>query len=271
MVAMRTDSIDMLALLAQRASLVEQIADGGASKRTLTLTLPFSQSTITRVIHDLAIAKLIQKDNNDYKLTLHGRVAFRSFRHVVDRYSGLTAAAPLLSHLPKTAVIPGVVFDDATIIRPAPPAPDAPRTRFLDHIRQGEEVVGIGNVTTRRSVEVFYEQLTEHDLQLSLLLNEQVVEQLRYAHHDTLSTALQMDHCTLQSLEQTPPFSLTIIDWTVLWLGIYNECGQLQGMLRTTSFAAVEWAEQRLQEYADQATPIRLRGTITGTEERQSS
>lgn len=267
---MRTDAIDMLALLAQRASLVEQIADGGASKRTLTLTLPFSQSTITRAIHDLTVAKLIQKDDNDYKLTLHGRVAYRSFRHVVDRYSGLIAAAPLLSYLPETAAIPGVVFDDATIIRPSPPAPDAPRTRFLDHIRQGEEVVGTGNVTTQLSVEVFYEQLTEHDLQLSLLLNEQVVEQLRYTHHDTLSTALQMDHCTLQSLEQTPPFSLTIIDWTALWLGIYNECGQLQGMLRTKSSAAVEWGEQCLQEYAERATPVSLRGATARPDEQRS-
>ena len=157
------------------------------------------------------------------------------------------------------------------ILRPSSTTPDGPRTRFIDRVRQSEEVVGTGNVTTQRLVKAFHKQLTGHNLQLSLLLDEQVVEQLRHAHHDTLDTALQMEHCTLQSLEQTPPFSLAIIDWMDLWLGVYNERGQLQGMLRTESSAAVEWAEQRLQEYAERATSIRLQETTIRTEEQRST
>lgn len=246
----------MLALLTQRASLVEQIANGGASKRTLAMTLPLSRSTVTRAIQDLATVQLIRKDGNTYALTVRGRIAYREFRRTVTRYRGLIDARDLLDQVPETTALPGVVFEDATVIQPAPPTPDRPRTRFLDHVHQGEKIVGMGIIINQRLVEVFHNQLTAHDLQLSLLLDEQVIEHLWHAHYDRLCTALQIDHCTLQSVEQTPPFSLAIIDWTEIWLGVYNDCGQLQGILRTESSAAVEWAEQRLQEYAERATPI---------------
>jgi predicted transcriptional regulator len=251
-----TDAIDILNLFAKRASIVHQIADGGASKRALTMTLPLSRSTIVRAIQDLTMAQLIQKDGDEYEFTLHGWIAYREFRRVIDHYSGLTAATPLLHHLPPTTMLPGIIFNDVTVIRPTPPASDAPRTRFVDRVRRSEEIVGTGTVVSQRLVEVFHNQLTSHGLKLMLFLNEQVVEHLWDAHHDTLCTALKIDHCTLQSVEQMPPFSLVIVDWTDIWLGIYNACGQLQGILHTESSAAVEWAEQRLQQYAERSTPV---------------
>lgn len=251
-----TDSIDMLALLAQRSSLVEQIADGGASKRDLTITLPHSRSTITRALKDLIAANVLQKVDTNYELTLHGRVVYREFRRVIDRYNGLTAASPLLGHLPETTTLPGALFDDATIIQPTPPAPDTPQTQFACRIRQSDAVTGIAPVVRQRFIELFHNQFITHDLQLTLVLDEQVIEHLRHAHHTALSTALQTDHCTLLSLEQTPPFSLAIVDQTDLWFGVYNECGQLQGILRTESSAAVTWAKQYIQQYAEQATRV---------------
>lgn len=250
------DPIEMIALLAQRASIVEQIANGGESKRALTQTLPLSRSTITRAIQDLTTAQMVQKVGNNYELTLHGQIAHREFRHLVDRYSGLTAAMPLLDHLPETTVIPGIVFDDATVIQPSPPIPDAPRTRFVNRIRQSEKVIGTVKVVNQQMVKLFHNQFTTRDPQLSLLLDKQVVEHLQHAHADILRTVLETDHSTFWSSKQMPPFSLTLIDQSELWLGIYNEHGQLQGFLHTESPSAVEWAEQRLQHLIGQATPI---------------
>lgn len=265
-----SDATDMLSLLTQRAAIVKQIAAGGASKRTLTMTLPCSRSTITRALQDLTIAQLVQKDGNNYELTLHGKIAYRDFCQVIDRYNGLATAASLLDHLPETAAIPSVIFEDVTVIRPSSTIPDAPRIQFVDRIRQSKEVVGVGSILTQHLVEVFRDQLIEDDLQTTLILDEQVVEHLRNTYQKTFDTALETDHCTLQSIEQPPPFSLTIVDWTELWLGIYNEYGQLQGMLQTESPAAVRWAEQRLGQYTERATLVCRRGTITGTKKQQS-
>jgi hypothetical protein len=56
---------------------------------------------------------------------------------------------------------------------------------------------------------------------------------------------------------------------TKLWLGVYNEHGQLQGFLQTASSAAVEWAEQRLQHLTGQATSICRQDAIAKAPEKQ--
>jgi predicted transcriptional regulator len=262
---------DVLSLVDRRPQLLARLNEGTATKQELKTTLGVSRSTVDRAINELERAQLIDRSDRAYTLTLRGRIAYREFRRTVDRYDSLSAATSLLEHLPETTELPGVLFDNTTVILPSSPAPETPRTEFVNRVRQSEVVVGTSTVVNQRLVEVFDNQLTAHDLQLSLLLDKQVVEYLRDAHHDTLCTALATDRCTLQSIEQTPPFNLTIVNWTDLWLGVHDDCGRLQGVLHTESAAAVEWAEQYLQEYTEQATPICLRDRERNPPDEQSS
>jgi predicted transcriptional regulator len=260
---------EILSLVDRRAQLLTCLQEGTATKRELETALDISRSTVDRAINELETAQLIDRPDRAYSLTLRGRIAYREFHRTVDRYDSLIDATSLLDHLPETATIPGVIFEDATVIRPSPPTPNTPRTQFADKVRQSEVVVGTGNVVSQHLIEVFHEQLTAHDLQLSLFLDKQVVEHLRHAYANILRTVLEIDHCTLWSAKQTPPFSLAIIDCSELWLGVYNEHGQLQGFLQTESSAAVEWAEQRLQQLTGQATSICRQDAIAKAPEKQ--
>lgn len=250
------DSADVLTLIAQRAQLVQQLSDGIVSTRSLTQILPTSRSTVTRALNKLEAKDLVQRGGNGYELTHYGQFVYQTYRQAIDRYDTLTAAKPLLHHLPESSAIPRDVFDDATVIRPKPPIPDAPRTQFANRVRQSEKVIGTVKIVDHRLVELFHDQLTTHDFQLSLLLDKQVAESLRHMYLNIFRTMLEIDHCTLWSAKQMPPFSLVVIDCSELWLGVYNEYGQLQGFLQTESSAAVEWAEQYLQQLIGQATSV---------------
>ncbi len=258
------DSTDVLILIAQREQLIQQLSDGGASIRELAQTLTVSRSTVNRSLDDLKAAKVVQKNGESYELTLYGRFTYQRYCRMSNGYKTLKDALPLLEHLPRPTAIPDSIFDDASVLRPSAPMPDALRTRLADRIRQSEKIIGTVPIVSQRLTEVFYEQLTTHDLRLSLLLSEQVVKHLRQTYYDGLSTALEIDHCTLWSAEQTPPFSLVIIDGTDLWLGVYDECGYLQGILRSELLSAIEWAKQHLQSHIEQATPVCRKKPITG-------
>lgn len=258
------EQTDILVLIAQREQLVQQVSDGGASIRELAQTLTLSRSTVNRALNDFKTVQVVQKNGAGYELTSYGRIAYRRYCRLSNGNETLRNAQPLLDHLPEPTAIPDTIFDDAVVMRPSAPTPDTLRTQVADRIRQSEEVVGTAPIVCQRFIKLFHDQLTTHDLQLSLLLSEQVVNHLWNAHHDCLNMALETDDCTLWSAEQTPPFSLVIIDSTSLWLGVYDECGQLQGILQSESPVAIEWAEQHLQHHTEQATPVSRKESIAG-------
>lgn len=255
-------STDILILIVQREQLVRQLAEKSASIRELAQTLTISRSTVNRALNDLKAAQVVQKNGADYELTLYGRFVYQKYNRISNGYDTLGDALPLLNHLPKPTAVPDTIFDSASVMRPTAPSPDALQSQLAACIRQSEEVIGTAPIVSQRFVELFHDQLTTHDLRLSLLLSEQVVKHLWNTHHDGLSTAMETDHCTLWSAEQTPPFSLIIIDSTDLWLGVYDECGHLQGLLQSESPAAIEWAKQHLHHHIDQSTPICLQELI---------
>lgn len=247
---------ELLTLLAHRAPILRAIADGYATKRSLKEEVTVSRSTINRAIDDFETAQLVKKAENEYELTTYGWLVWQEYRRVIDRCEPLAAAIPLLSHLPAEPLFPGVVFDDTTIYVPDSPNPNFPLTQFERRVRQSETIIGVGTSVTQRNVEFFLGQIRTNNLQLSMLLEETVVDYLWQTHPDALRTVLQNNQCTLWSVEQTPSYSLAVVDSMDLWLGSYNDHGQLQGLLLTESPAAVAWAEERLQQYIEQATPI---------------
>lgn len=250
------NATDVLGLLAQRREIVQQIADGGASKRALALEQPHSRSTISRVLRDLTAAQLVHKDGSDYELTGPGRIAYREFRRIAERYTGLGNALPLLDHLPDATALPGVLFEEATVIQPARPNPDAPRTRLAECVRRSAEIVGMTPIVSQRLIGMFHDALTTHEVQLSLLLSEQGTAHLWNTYREQIVTALASERCTIRTREQVPPFSLVIMDRAEVWLGVYTESGQLQGMLQSKASGAVEWAEQVLQHQIELATSV---------------
>ncbi|MFC6964943.1 helix-turn-helix transcriptional regulator [Halocatena marina] len=262
-------SADVLTLIAQRAQLVQQLSNEDVSTRSLTQILPASRSTVTRSLNKLEAKGLVQRSGNDYELTHYGRFVYQTYQQVIDRYDTLTAAKPLLHHLPESVAIPRDVFDDATVIRPKPPIPDDPRTQFANRVRQSEKIIGTAKIVDHRLVELFHDQLTTHDFQLSLLIDKQVAEYFRHTYVNIFRTMLEIDHCTLWSAKQMPPFSLVIIDCSELWLGVYNEHGQSQGFLQTESSEAVEWAEQYLQQLTEQATSVDQQDAIAKAKRKQ--
>lgn len=249
-------STDLLALIAQRAQMIQLIADGNKSKRSITTMLPVSRSTVTRALKALTDAQLVHQAKDGYALTLQGQLAYQAFQEVTDYYETLIAAKQLLQYLPATASINRSLFEGATVYHADCTNPDAPRIRFEDLVRRSEDIVGIYPIISQRTLDIYLDQLSNRTLHLSLLLDATASEHLQQESPDKIHTASQAEHCTLYVCPQTPPFSLVIVDQTELWFGVYDDQGHLKGGLQNASHTAITWAEQCLQQYSNQGYQI---------------
>lgn len=241
---------EILSIVSKRDEILHAIADGTVTKRQLKERVSVSRSTIDRAIKNLEEKRILKRSGDSYEFTPYGKLIHTEYRRTTDRVSTFTAAKDLLQYLPANQILPPEVFADATLFIAESPNPDSPRTRFEDRIRRAETVVGLSSTVTSRNMVFFSNQILIDNLKSLIFLKDTAVEHLKKTHPEKLRMIHSVDHAIVQPVEEVPSFSITVIDWTESWIGIYDEHGHLKGFITTGSPAAVQWSQQQLLSYS---------------------
>lgn len=253
-------SPSLLETVARRACVIKHLMEDRADKRELEATLDVSRTTVDRAVSSLSEVGCIAQRDGKWHVTLFGQLAYEEYEQLTANYEALTAAQPLLSHLPLEAPVDVDLLADAEISLAEPPAPHGLVTQLEDLLEHSDQIRGLSPVALPSYVPLFYHHIVERGVETDLILDSDLVEYLWATHSREMDGVLDTDNGMIWWLEQKPPFGFVLIDAEVVWFAVYDEDGSLKGTLINDTDAAVTWATEAFHSYRQQAERVLLRG-----------
>lgn len=241
---------DLLGTLSRRWTVINALGDGVLDKPELTEQVAVSRQTVNRALRELETSGIVERVDSDYRLTLFGRLAVREYESLLAHYGRLCSMRDLLAYLPPECGFDSEAFADAEIVYADPPLPHEPVRGFERLVESAGTVVGYSPVAFPQYVSVFHRQSTRTDTDIELHLDASLVLWLRQEYDTELHEALSEPSFSLYQLDEPfcPNMGIGVLDGETVWLGIYDDSGNLRGTLTSDDDRAVAWARMLLAE-----------------------
>lgn len=246
---MEAHAHELLETVHRREEVLECLIDAPRDKRELTGRLDVSRQTVDRAIRELESTAMVERTGDGYRLTLFGRLAYREFESLLDRFNTLLSATDLLVHLPPDMDVDPAVLSGATVVHADNPLRHEP-IRVLDRLLEGaDRLVGYSPVAYPQNISLFHRQITHTDTEIELFLDAPLVEGLWSNYLEELREALSAPNFTLHQLPEShcPNVSLALLDDSTVWIGVYDDSGTVQGAIIAETDAAVAWVRSHLE------------------------
>lgn len=186
----------------------------------------------------------------DYELTLAGRVAKQFYS---DYWERLEKALPLLELVQKTASFDPVILERAKIVNAEFSRPQHPIKILGELVEQGSELRGIAPCFRSQFDRLYYSKLTNAELAAETVLSYGCVDCIRDEWPEKFDELTSSDRFSLSVIDDTPPYSLAVVDEQQVWLGVHNDRGIINGAIINDSPEAVAWSVDILDQYRRRA------------------
>ncbi|WP_232688236.1 helix-turn-helix transcriptional regulator [Halobacterium zhouii] len=252
------DVASTVELLARRAELLRSLRAGAESKRDLVDALSVSRSTVDRAIRRLESHGFVARCEGAVEITLKGRLALTAFESFAADVSSLDAAGAVLERMGASSRMDVSMLRNADVVEPDRVTPNRPAGALLEHLQNATSVRGFTNVVLPSYVDVFRENILNHDVPVDLVVTPDVLEELVANYRDTLDQTLETECLDLLCANRTLEYSLLVVDigrQTVVGALVYDEQGVF-GVLENDDDRAVEWATDLLDELRSNADRV---------------
>ncbi|UPW00290.1 DUF1724 domain-containing protein [Halorussus gelatinilyticus] len=248
-----SDLRDRISTVVKRAAFLGRLAEGPTSKRDLRDELGVSRSTVYKAVRELEDRGLVTETDEGVALTLVGRLLREECRTFEERVAAVLDGESLLSALPADVPVTTDLLVGAETVRGERHAPTGPVEHIDDFVRRTDRVVGFTPVVLPQYVDIFHEEVVGGDLTADLVLESPVVEYLRENHAERLSESLATGRLAVRRTDETLPFGLVVAEDEGLVLIVYDESGDLRGVLLNDTEAALDWGREMFRTYWERA------------------
>ncbi|MGQ3413460.1 helix-turn-helix transcriptional regulator [Natrinema sp. LN54] len=257
------DAIETLEYVARSPSRVRILetlsAEGAVSRDALRTEVDVVRTTLQRNLAGLRERGLIRERDRCYELTSAGSLATSGLSTALERVDAAERLRPVLERVPATEL----AFDterlvDATVVESTTANPYGPveyhAASLADAIRARVVLPATGATPLERAREAI-----ESGAVFELIVTESVAETLRTEPSvaDPFAAIADADSVTVSVAEREISFYLGIVDDAVQ-IGVHDESGLPTALLESTDAGVREWAIDRFDSLAEQATAIDL-------------
>jgi predicted transcriptional regulator len=252
------EEIEFLALSANRVEVLGLLAEGRHTRNELATATGASQATLGRILGDFKDRSWIRHDGSEYVATATGRLVAEGFTDLQEILETEGKLRDIVDYLPTHAMD----FDlrrlsDATITVPSATRPNAPLSRLLDFIRDGDDVRTFSHTFNGQTLRVVQERVTAGDQRFSGVFGRNAIDALADESElrNQLEALLAAEDAEIRVREEGVPIAIMIVD-DVVYLLLRDENGILRASVDTEDAAVRSWAEDSLDHYWRTATPL---------------
>ncbi|PGF16995.1 ArsR family transcriptional regulator [Natrinema sp. CBA1119] len=252
------EEIEFLALSANRVEVLGLLAEGRHTRNELATATGASQATLGRILGDFEDRSWIRHDGSEYVATATGRLVAEGFTDLQEILETEGKLRDIVDYLPTHAMD----FDlrrlsDATITVPSATRPNAPLSRLLDFIRDGDDVRTFSHTFNGQTLRVVRERVTAGNQRFSGVFGRSAIDALADESElrDQLEALLAAEDAEIRVREEGVPIAIMIVD-DVVYLLLRDENGILRASVDTDDDAVRSWAEDSLDHYWRTATPL---------------
>lgn len=235
-------------------------ADGVVEQRTIADSVDASWRTVKRTLNDLEERGWVLAVDGvgEWRISALGATVLDAYLDFVDRLEPATHLAPFLRRIPPgTLDIELDALADAEVVVSAENQPYAPMDRVLEIRRNAGRIREVVNIVQADSASQLRERVENGDLEAEVVLEAGVLDAIatndEYA--EEFEGALAADGVTFYAYEGSVPYVLGIMDDTVL-LGVTDEKGMPEAMVKSDADEVREWAESRFEAFREDAEEV---------------
>lgn len=255
----RAEAVDLLDVGERRFDLLALLADGPVSKPALVDDLDVSRSTVNRALRELEEWHLVARTEGKHVLTPAGRLLTAALDEYLTDLATLAEASRVLAHLPVEVEVPLEFLRDAEVIHATPPSSTRVLRRVSNSLRHATRSrCLIGELASETGAEFFRDQI-EDGLDFEVVFDDHMLSFLLAERREELQ--VYADEADVYTTDRIP-YSLLITeegDGTVeCHFVVYDDEGNLAGLLVNDTPDAVAWAEGLFERVRDDATSLDL-------------
>jgi len=235
--------------VARRRPVLRALRDAPRGKPGLVEALPVSRSTVDRAVSELLGADLVERDDDEYRLTGSGALALAAHEEYIDRTDGIAAATPVLNALPDATALDGALLDGCEVHLAEPRAPEGALSAAVSGLREATALRGFAPVVKSSYITLLHEEVTERNLEVEIIVERDVQDSFERLPHvrEELGALLAADSFRILATERSLPCAL----WTMesddghdLGGVTVHDAGGIVGVLVNDDPAAVEWCRE---------------------------
>jgi predicted transcriptional regulator len=254
---MPSQAVEVVELLARRATLLRLLRERPRLKRELAEELSVSRSTVDRAVRNLEATDYVARGET-VSLTLEGRLALDAFEQFTGVIRGLDDTSRVLEHLPESATLDVSMLRDATVVTPDRDAPQRPIASFVEEAERATKVRGFGSAVLPSVVSVFRDRIVDHDAVFDLTVPESVLDELLASQRGVVEECLDSGRLTLRTASTSLDYSLLLVeqrDRTAVCALVYGDSG-VAGVVKNDTDDAVRWADRVYERLRKDATDL---------------
>lgn len=240
-----------------RIEILEKLAERSFRPTVLAEQCSCARETAQRTLAGFVERGWVTKTDGRYELTPGGEQVFKQYSQLAGVVSGASRLREFLIEAGEEVTdLPVEMYSEVTVINATNCNPHAPIDRYLTVL--GSESVGSFKGITPMVSRVFNEAAATaigSKTQMELIIDESVLTVSETEYPDALQRAYDLDQFTLLLSPDTIEFGLTLVDGHV-YIGAYDDHGNLVASVDGTSDVLYEWAENLYERYRRSAVHV---------------
>ncbi|TYL39796.1 hypothetical protein CV102_05800 [Natronococcus pandeyae] len=237
-----------------RVAVLEQVCDGPTSPAALVDATNVSRTTVHRTLTDLVERNWVERTDGGYAATAVGALALEAYRNAQTQFRTLERVEPFLARI-DTGVDDLEIewFRTAELSTVSESNPHQPLEWYADRLEAAdpERLRGVAPVISRQFIAV-HAPVLEQGTPAELVIDEPTYRTIAEQYPDTLRSSVSLPNYELYVARESPSVGITLID-SAVFLGVYNDGGQLVATIESTDERLRAWAADRYREYRDEA------------------
>lgn len=246
------DVREIIDVLAKRTEYLRALSADRRQPHEIAAELSASRSTVSRVLRRLREHDLVEKRAGGYAATAKGELLTQRYLSYVSSVRSIDRAGDVLRALPEGESIDAEFVASATVTDAIGAPPFQSLETVSDLLEAGDRIRAyLPTPTGPHLLQRLREQSTS-GVSLDLLLSPDLLSSVQSYDSDLIEEMASARIASVGSVDG-PTYGLFVTPEQAATL-VYTDDGAVQGALWTDHNDAVDWAESRYDELAQQAT-----------------
>lgn len=254
------EEIEFLALSENRVDALALLAEGRRTRSELAEATGASQATLGRILRDFEERSWIGRDGDAYAATATGRLVAAGMTELREILETELRLREVVDYLPTHAMDVDLRrLADATITQPTQMRPNAPLSRLLELLREGEEVRTFSHAFNEQTLTVVEDRTAAGEQRFEGVFSRRAIDALagESALRDRLRSLVASDRAELRVRDEGVPIAVMIVD-DVVCLLLRDDSGVLRAAIDTDDPAVRSWARDTYEDYWRAADPLEV-------------
>lgn len=244
-------------MLIRRRDLLKRLHRSSSTLGELVEATDYSRRTVIRAINELERAGFVEREDGEIEATTAGRIAYDRFVELLEDLDEMLLVGAVVDPLPTDVEISDRMIDGCAVFLADSPDTDRSIDRVHDELRAATDYRAlVPTAPTPRRMKLLYEHVVTDENPVELLVTAEVFESLREAFPRRMTTMARTDQFSV-TVTDVPPFGVELFEQpkgtsrtakTRVRLVVFEENGDVHGVLVNESAGASQWAEHTIRE-----------------------